>query len=622
MKKIFIIVGLIISFCFLNADRIDDIISDTKTDISLENATALNLFTKVELTLNNDSTYTYHVFYIKKILTYKGKKRYSDLKIAYNPEYEKVVINNCITIDPQGNRISIPKNQFYDIDDQMAVYSPQYVKRKEIVLNFPQIEPGYYIVVDYQKENFRKIPLSGVEHLQETNPYVNKIFTLSYPKNFELLSYYPTDKNVKHEKNETESKIIESWKIHNSPLIKKEKNQPSYLLIGTPIVYTFYKNWEECASKKLSNFMFTDIPEDIKINVRELIRNCTDNECKLKKIYEYFARNFTIHFSYLGDSDYNPLPLSTIQSQKFGSVVDITALFLAYAREAQIHRIYPALILEADDRFSEIQANFALDQFIDKLVLNYDGNILIPGNKNIPYKYGDIFAGTIVSGYTDIDVIKYRSEHKFDSYYTYNYDFTKDKPTVEITALLSGKDNKMMRQRYMNVPFDRTKIYFINSLNLKSAKLTDGPNFKNFDRFDEDLELKYMLQYEDLLVKQDKFSYFKTQITSPNIDVSKNEREYDYIIPQKIHEIDKVILNLKKGKKVINLPPQKEITLEINGIKAFYKSKVEENKKTITIKREIFIPQEIVSTDLYKKFRSFVLDIKNEIGNGEMIFLK
>ena len=130
MKPILLIL-LILCILPVFADQIDDIIKDTAVNVSLENASALNLYTTVDWKIEEDFSYSKHVFYIKKILTYKGKKRYSDIKLQYYPDYESIELLQHFVISPDGNRLQIPDNQITDMNDRLTLFSPEYVNRNE-----------------------------------------------------------------------------------------------------------------------------------------------------------------------------------------------------------------------------------------------------------------------------------------------------------------------------------------------------------------------------------------------------------------------------------------------------------------------------------------------------------
>ncbi len=620
MKRNILLLILFAVIFTLFADRIDDIIQNSNIDVDLEDASALNLHTRVTLDVEEDFTYQRNTFYIKKILSYKGKKRYSDVKISYYPEYESIKINECFSVDREGNRIAVPENHIYDLDDQMSVFSPEFINRREMIINFPQVEPGYYIVIDYTITNTRKRPVSGIEHLQESNPFVDKEFTITFPHSLKLKASYKKDKSVNHKEDIRGIKHIRTWSVQNMPLIKKEENQPSYLIIGSPIIYSFYDSWQENASLKLSKLRPDSIPEFIPEIIEDLMKNDDSEDEKLLIIYKYMAKQFISKHSLINEIDFTPLSLEKIFAQKYGSERDLVALFLAFAKAAKIEEIYPALILEEKNRSLKEQISIAVDDFIMGLVIFKNGKLYIPGSDKIPYGYAGTNGANILAGYDNIKISEYKSQLEDKESYSYKYFLTDEQVLEEIKAELTGSLNLEMRYRYMHETEEKRKIWFNNSLNIQSAKLISGPDFHNFDKIDENLRFDYTLQYSDLIVKQDKFTYFKIDKPKIKLNVAKIEREYDYQIFSTVNRNENTTIKLYDKYKILNPPAEYSVEFTFNGKKAYYKYQTTLDNKEILIKRELFIPTGIVSKEDYPKFREFILSVQNSMNS--MVFLK
>jgi hypothetical protein len=146
------------------------------------------------------------------------------------------------------------------MNDTESILSPDYINFREKIINFPQIEPGYFVVVDYTITHKRCEPVNGVEHLKETNPYLNKIFTIKCPKKFKLNYHY--DKDAVNFTKKKEGKFnVYSWNVKNTAIYKEENNSPSLLVSGTPIVFSFYKDWHELAEEKLLKLNYRKLRE-------------------------------------------------------------------------------------------------------------------------------------------------------------------------------------------------------------------------------------------------------------------------------------------------------------------------------------------------------------------------
>ncbi len=621
IRKIFAL--LLIAFAFnLFADRIDDIIRDVPGEYL--DASALNVLTEIKITVEDDFSFQKHVFYVKKMLNYKGKKRYSDVKINYNADFEEVELGHCFTIDTEGNRIEIPENQIYDMNDTESILSPDYINFREKIINIPQIEPGYFVVVDYTITNKRCEPVNGVEHLKETNPYLNKIFTIKFPQKFKLNYHYDKDAVSFTKKKEGKFDVY-SWNVKNTAIYKEENNSPSLLISGTPIVFSFYKDWHELAVEKLSKLK--DIETDVSITklAKTITENSVNDESKVLTIYKYMAENFNEKKSFTSEIDFIPEPLTEVFEKKFGSEKELTALFIALLKSAGIKDVYPAVILTKNNRFSEIQEKYAVDNFMDRICVFWNNDLFCPGNSYMPFAFTGNYEANILVGNDKYELVKYEIQNSASEEYSYHYLIVDNSAKVEVEAQFSNSINQQKRQMFLNMPDVQRKIWFNQFLGEKSAKLLDGPNFLNFDEIDENLKMTYTLEYSDFMVDQKPYKYFKLLSSNFSLDVALDERDNNYQISDKIFIRKNFIIDIRdisnKSDKMEFLNNTKSIKeFVINDLTAYFKieSKIENGK--IIVNKEIYIPECIISNKKYPEFKQFILSIQNPINN--MIFLK
>ena len=624
IRKIFAL--LLIVFAFnLFADRIDEIIKDAPGIEEYPDASALNVLTEIDIIVAEDFSFQRHVFYVKKMLNYKGKKRYSDVKISYNADFEEIELGHCFTIDTEGNRIEIPENQIYDMNDTESILSPDYINFREKIINFPQIEPGYFVVVDYTITNKRREPVNGVEHLKETNPYLNKIFTITFPGKYKLNYHY--DKDVVNFIKKKEGKYnVYSWNVKNTVLYKEENNSPSLLVSGTPIVFSFYKNWHELAVEKLSKLKDIETDASITELAKNITENCKNDESKVLAVYKYLAKNFNEKKSYTSEIDFTPEPLTEVFEKKFGSEKELTALFIALLKSTGIEDIYPAVILSKNNRFSEIQEKYAVNNFFERICVFRNNDLYCPGNSYIPFAFTGNNEANILVGNDKYELIKYKAENAVCEENTYNYLVKENSAKIEVESEYSENMNLKKRQMYLNMPDVQRKIWFNQSLGEKSAKLTDGPNFMNFDKIDENLKMTYTLEYSDFLVDQEPYKYFKLLSSNFYFDVALDERDNNYQISDKIFIRENFIIDINdlsdgSGKmELMNNIKNNIKEFVVNDIIAYFKmdSKIENGK--IVVNREVYIPECIIPNMKYPEFKQFILSIQNPINN--MVFLK
>ena len=79
---------------------------------------------------------------VKKILTYRGKKKSSELKFAFNPEWKKVELLYATVSNANGSVASAGERETSLFDCRWASSAPRYPASKELVVNLPAVEIG------------------------------------------------------------------------------------------------------------------------------------------------------------------------------------------------------------------------------------------------------------------------------------------------------------------------------------------------------------------------------------------------------------------------------------------------------------------------------------------------
>ena len=620
-----ILLFLILVFCLnIFADKIDDIIQNVPGNEKYPDASAINVLTEIELAVEDDFSYSYHVFYVKKILNYKGSRRYSDVKISYNADYEEIELGHCFTIDSKGNRIEIPENQIYDMNDTESIQSPDYINFREKIINFPQIEPGYFVVLDYTITNRRCEPVSGVEHLRESNPYMQKTFSIKFPDKIVLNSF--CDESIVNFTQKKEGNFnIYFWNVNDTKIYKEENNSPSLLIAGTPIAYTFYKNWYELASFKLAKLRNIEANTEISEMAESLTENCQNEYEKVLVIYKFMAENFNEKDAYTSQFNFSPEPLKEVWQKNFGSERELTALFIALLNSVGITDAYPAIILSSANKFSEVQKKYAVVDFMDKLCVFWQDQLFSPGNSYMPFAYAGISKANILVGNDKYELINYSGKDNAIENHVYNYILSNNSAMVDVESNYSGSTNREKREWFLNMPVSQRKIWFNRALRERSASLVKGPNFLNFNKIEEDLKVTYSLNYNDFLVDQEPYKYCKLIAADFSLDVSLDDRENDYQVKEKIFlkqqftfEFDEQI-NSKNKIQLLN-KTQNSTEFKIDDETAYFKLDATVQNSKIIVKKEIYIPECVIPNDRYQEFKKFILTIKNPINN--MIFME
>ncbi len=616
MKKI---IFIIISFVVIGAFAQDykTLIKNVPGADKYPDASAINVFTKVDVEVSKDGTSKKHVYYVKKILTYKGKSKYSDVKIDYDAKIESVELGECFSVR-DGKKIEIPKEAIHDNGTFLTMYSPEYINQRQKVVNFPAIEPNDFIVVDYVITRKPNDYFSGVEHMQEENPYLKKIFSITALDKSTKLSYKAAD-GVKESSTTKDGKITTTWTVENMPAIKDEKNKPSFLIIGKPVFYSAMANWKQAADVYFKQFTSVNYnTKEVAALVKDFANSKMTNELKLKKIYAYIQDNFEFKYA-LNDDGYVPENASKVLNQKFGGAKELTALFIAMAKAANVI-VEPVLPIWGRDipEFKQITCSRA----VGSVYAYYNGTLIGFNTQYMPYGTTWIEKSNLIKNDGTGKLIDYNFDVKplvnRGVTVKFNKDFTAD---ASFTKILKGKEDYVLRRSFKNETEKKRKIWFTSDISDKSINVVGEPEFKNIGNYSNNLEISFNAKINNFYNTQDNYIYLKLpEPEDIDIDLTGSSRENPYQVRSAISFIEKYTFeNVPAGFKVIK--PKNPIvkTYKEGDVTMSFKISSLTEGNNIIVVREVFIPKTIVSKENYPKFAKFIGEAKKPLNN--MVFL-
>lgn len=82
-----------------------------------------------------------------KVLTYAGKKKFSDLRMSYNPGWEKIELKQASVTSPAGVKTAVDEREINVMDAPWAADARRYPASKIMVVSLPGVEEGS--VVEY-----------------------------------------------------------------------------------------------------------------------------------------------------------------------------------------------------------------------------------------------------------------------------------------------------------------------------------------------------------------------------------------------------------------------------------------------------------------------------------------
>ncbi len=263
-----------------------------------------------------------------KVLTYAGKKKYSDIRMDYNPIWEEVHLKNASVTTSLGKVKTVKRQQINIMDASWVGGAPRYPAAKIMVVSLPGVEEGSIIeltVVRREKNqsffsiggNFFRKEMRVPEHdsrshsrffsanpvFRYTDPIVKKTIRLQIPTNLPIkilradqglglgkIWKRPIDRVItKNSRTKGESTLYEFTAEHIAP-VKREKKLPAWYGFN-PVLFVSAGSWEAYSEKVYRALQQAALFQPkIITKARELIENSMDDIGRIKAIRDFVAR--------------------------------------------------------------------------------------------------------------------------------------------------------------------------------------------------------------------------------------------------------------------------------------------------------------------------------------------
>ncbi len=584
---------------------------------------AVNLVNNEKLTVHEDGSSEIHKFKITQIINYEGKKKLSDIVINYDPTNETLVLGEMYTVTKNYKKVSIPKNQSIEQDDELAIYSPSYVHNKNRIINFPKVEPGTYIITDYTIKTKYTYLLGGNELFEGEIPSLNKTKIIDYPKSMEL-NYEVVGNNIVEDKKVLGDRNILTFSSKNTKVLKREEAMPVNLLLDiNKVVYSFYKDWSDLGKEKIKSMDNIEISPKVRDLSNEIVGDTEEKTDKIAEIYSYVVNNFTAQNIYLSQSDFKPLNLDQIIYQKYGSKIDLNALFIGLVRAQNIDDVYPVIILDSYKKSSPYQIKYPMNNSIYTVGTYVEGRIVL---LNIRGNYLDAFdeKTNYISKKNNYLPQVYEQKIDYKENKNYLYKLEGDGAEIDVNLEFKGARDNFIRYYGEILPAQRKNLIdqdFGNS----STTVVGETKFGDFMDYKTPMKMSYSLKADNLVIDQDKYLYFTIPPVEINLSLSLDKRNYNYQIYHEISTKETFRIDLSQNKNILGTS---KFINDLNIIKEFkigdrnakYRFISKQDKNIIDITREIYVPVGIIKKEEYREFKDFVLDIKNPI--RDKVFIK
>jgi len=202
--------------------------------------------------IKDNNSYTINTKIKKKILNYAGVKNNSEIKLHYNPAWQKVAIKSVVITNPDGKKFKLNKTETNIMDQGWIASAPRYPAGKIMVVSLPGVQVGSLIEYEFVIENTKQPFISTMALFQNSSPIIHKKTILHYPDTMKLkLSKTPELLDTKSSKKN--GNIIHTWETNNVVAIPSEiQTPPAWMFV--PTIKFSNGNWQEY-SKKIKTYL-------------------------------------------------------------------------------------------------------------------------------------------------------------------------------------------------------------------------------------------------------------------------------------------------------------------------------------------------------------------------------
>jgi hypothetical protein len=180
-----------------------------------------------ELTVIDAHTATLKMNYSKRILTYAGKIRESEVKIPYNPAYQSVKLTRGVVTSKDGQRQEISPGELNVMDAAWNASAKRYTGEKILVANLPGVEIGSVIEVGLEITTSNAPFISGFESFQLPDDLDHKSVTLTAPGGLAIHQFVSGAAGlIKQEHSEDGGRQTFGWQVEHVAALPQESQLP------------------------------------------------------------------------------------------------------------------------------------------------------------------------------------------------------------------------------------------------------------------------------------------------------------------------------------------------------------------------------------------------------------
>jgi transglutaminase-like putative cysteine protease len=233
-----------------------------------------------------------------QILNYAGVKRFSELKIEFNPVWETVELESAEITSPDGRTNRISPKEVNIMDAAWAGAAPRYPAGKVLVANLPGVKPG--AVIRYTlKRTYRDRPFfADVRVFADYQPVLEQRYTLETPPKINL-EIAPTPPEI--------TRTGDTWERRDIPAVPHEFGGAPLFMTEPAIFISGGKVKEYAAAVRTALIAAAADQPKAAAKARELTAAVADDPARLLAIRDFVEKSIRE-----AGPAFNALPLGSL----------------------------------------------------------------------------------------------------------------------------------------------------------------------------------------------------------------------------------------------------------------------------------------------------------------------
>lgn len=563
--------------------------------------------------LDEDGKRVYSTRRVVKILNIDGY-HLSEIRIPYAQGGDDVTIHHARTILPDGTQVELDESDIVrGIPPASATEMGLLVNTRLLYFELPNISDGCIIDYAYSTKNLRDA--------MKNEFWRQVFFQLDEPIQFyRLTAHIPKKKQLGYEVDgpQIEPTITENnytrtytFEVKNVPALRSEPLMPAVSDIAYSISLTSLDSWDELVSWYATLIREQDrVTKEIEAKTKELIFGALTRQEKIKRLYEFVARNIKYAGDERGIWAIKPYPAGEVLKKEWGDCKGKSTLLSTMLRVAGIDS-YPVLI--SAGKASRIVHDVPSLAYFNHMILAVDGG----KNKELIWldptahtcAYGDIPAGdqdrwtliinTDAAKAEGVDLGATLEENQIldgEKVKQHLYAFqkspmlpansnvrrtethviVKEDMSLEVTQELqvSGEFNSRLRSRLLATSHREERIQFLrDTFELDArAKVVDF-EFSDLKAMKPELKIKLMWSCQGYLYEiADQFILELPVVNHPYAKLLRDdERSHPAVIGKALTFEDKITVDVEAPYAIKMVPLENKLQTDVAEIQLEYK---------------------------------------------------